>query len=147
MLVISHRGNQEGPNPANENDPYQIVSTISGGIEVEVDVWVENGQIYLGHDKPDRVVDKTYILDISKYAWYHCKNLAALEMFNTELPNLRYFWHQEDTLTLTSQKYIWAYPGNQPIKNSIAVMPELHNDDLTSCLGICSDYIQKYKTI
>jgi len=37
-----------------------------------------------------------------------------------------------------------AYPGKQPIKDSIAVMPELYNDDLSLCIGICSDYISKY---
>ena len=48
-------------------------------------------------------------------------------------------------MTLTSKSYIWAYPGKQPIKNSIAVMPEIHNDDISQCLGVCSDYIQNYK--
>ena len=24
-------------------------------------------------------------------------------------------------------------------------MPELKNDDISQCLGICSDYIEKYK--
>jgi hypothetical protein len=51
-----------------------------------------------------------------------------------EFPNenlLNYFFHQEDDITLTSKGYIWAYPGKQPIKNSIAVMPELNKDDLT----------------
>ena len=36
-------------------------------------------------------------------------------------------------------------PGKQPINRSIAVMPELFNDNVDSCLGICSDYIQNYK--
>jgi hypothetical protein len=39
---------------------------------------------------------------------------------------------------------IWAYPGKQPIKGSIAVMPEIYNDDLSACAGICSDYIKNY---
>ena len=65
-----------------------------------------------------------------------------------EFPNqhfLNYFFHQEDDITLTSKGYIWAYPGKQPIKNSIAVMPELNKDDLTKATGICSDYIKDYK--
>jgi phosphoglycolate phosphatase-like HAD superfamily hydrolase len=55
------------------------------------------------------------------------------------------FWHEEDTLTLTSHNHLWVYPGKQPIRNSIAVMPEIHNDDVFQCLGICSDYIKNYK--
>ena len=59
--------------------------------------------------------------------------------------DLNWFWHEEDTLTLTSFGYVWVYPGKQPIKNSIAVMPELKNDDVSKCMGICSDIIEKYK--
>jgi hypothetical protein len=67
-----------------------------------------------------------------------------MEWFNM-IGGFNYFWHQEDTLTLTSMNVIWAYPGKQPIKGSIAVMPEIYNDDLDSCMGICSDIVKKYK--
>jgi len=61
-------------------------------------------------------------------------------------PNNRpLLWDQEDDITLTSKGYIWAYPGKQPIKNSIAVLPELNKDDLTKVIGICSDYIKDYE--
>jgi len=40
---------------------------------------------------------------------------------------------------------MWVYPGKQPIKNSIAVLPEIFNDDIKDCTGICSDFIKKYK--
>jgi hypothetical protein len=39
---------------------------------------------------------------------------------------------------------MWAYPGKQKISNSIAVMPEIYNDDLSECVGICSDHIYDY---
>ena len=58
---------------------------------------------------------------------------------------LNYLWHEEDTVTLTSKNYIWAYPNKQPRKGSIAVMPEFNNNDISQCLGVCSDYIEKYK--
>jgi hypothetical protein len=77
--------------------------------------------------------------------WIHCKNIEAIEWFNSLIETYNYFWHQEDTVTLTSKNFIWAYPGKQPINRSIAVMPELFNDNIDSCLGICSDYIQNYK--
>jgi hypothetical protein len=56
----------------------------------------------------------------------------------------RIFWHENDTVTLTSTNMIWAHPGKQPISESIAVMPEINNDDTTKCIGICSDYIKNY---
>jgi hypothetical protein len=48
-------------------------------------------------------------------------------------------------MTLTSFGYVWVYPGRQPILRSIAVMPEREWEDISSCLGICSDVIKKYK--
>jgi len=77
--------------------------------------------------------------------WIHCKNIEAMEWFNQLGIMYNYFWHQEDIVTLTSRGFIWAYPGKQPIKHSISVMPEINNDDIQHCIGICSDYIEKYK--
>jgi len=55
------------------------------------------------------------------------------------------FWHENDTLTFTSKGFIWVYPGKQPVYNSIAVLPEIWNDEISECIGICSDWISKYK--
>jgi hypothetical protein len=60
--------------------------------------------------------------------------------------DVNFFWHQEDLLTITSAGYLWVYPGNQPLENTISVLPELYNEDVSKCIGICSDYIIKYKT-
>jgi hypothetical protein len=76
--------------------------------------------------------------------WINCKNIEAMEWFNM-IDGFNYFWHEEDTVTLTSRGAIWAYPGKQPIRGSIAVMPEIYNDNLDNCIGICSDYINDYK--
>jgi hypothetical protein len=59
--------------------------------------------------------------------------------------DVNYFWHEQDTITLTSHNHIWAYPGMQPIKDSVAVLPEINNDNLTQCAAICSDYIKRYE--
>ena len=145
MILISHRGNISGRIEDVENRPDYIDDTIRLGYEVEVDVWVIEGTFHLGHDKPQYPISLNWLHQRKDKLWIHCKNIEAMEWFNDLLGTYHYFWHQEDTVTLTSKNYIWAYPGKQPIKNSIAVMPELHKDDLTSCLGICSDYIQNYK--
>jgi hypothetical protein len=66
-------------------------------------------------------------------------------------PKLNIFWHQEDNFTLTSQGYIWTYPGKQLTKNSVMVMPEWSDPEFknlnTDCYGICSDYISQIKKI
>jgi hypothetical protein len=145
MVLISHRGNLTGSNPGRENSQTYIQEALDKGFNVEVDVWVLDNEIYLGHDNPQYYVDRTWLYLHKNDLWIHCKNIEAIIYFSNKLKLFNYFWHENDTLTLTSKKYIWAYPGKQPIKNSIAVMPEINNDDVSQCLGICSDYIQNYK--
>ena len=141
MILISHRGNINGRIPEEENNPKYIKDTLTLGYDVEVDVWFVDNKFYLGHDGPTYLVSSTFLQD--DRLWIHCKNPAALEALKFSKCN--YFYHETDTVALTSHKFIWAYPGKQPIKNSIAVMPEIGNDDITQCIGICSDYIQNYR--
>jgi hypothetical protein len=144
MILISHRGNISGPIPEAENKPEYIEDTIRLGYEVEIDIWMIEGVLLLGHDKPQYGVTQHWLNQRFEKLWLHCKNIEAIEWFDM-IGNFNYFWHENDTVTLTSKKYIWAYPGKQPTKNSIAVMPEINNDNITNCIGICSDYIQNYK--
>lgn len=148
-VLISHRGNINGKNVNRENTISYIEEAFVLGYDVEVDVWTAKNvdgkvDIFLGHDNPETSVDLYWLFKNCGKLWIHCKNLEAVEYFDT-MPFFNYFWHENDTVTLTSKRFIWAYPNKQPIKNSIAVLPELHNDDVSSCLGICSDYIQNYK--
>jgi hypothetical protein len=145
MILISHRGNINGRLELSENEPNYINSAISKGYDVEVDIWVVEGTFYLGHDKPQYGVTLGWLFERKDKLWIHCKNIEAIEFFNLLFETYNYFWHQEDTVTLTSKGFIWAYPGKQPINRSIAVMPELFNDNIDSCLGICSDYIKNYE--
>lgn len=143
MILISHRGNINGRILEAENHPDYINDTIKLGYDVEIDMWWIDGRIYLGHDEPQYEVSDKWLEDRIDKLWVHCKNIELLNWIRST--ELHYFWHENDTVTLTSKNYIWAYPGKQPIKGSIAVMPELNNDDVTNCIGICSDFISKYK--
>ena len=144
MILISHRGNIDGRLESWENEPTYIDLAISKGYDVEIDVWYVDGILYLGHDKPDYGVEFRWFRDRISKLWIHCKNIDAVIFFKESQYEFNYFWHQEDTITLTSKNHIWVYPGKQPIKNSIAVMPEINDDDISKCLGVCSDYIEKY---
>jgi hypothetical protein len=146
MILIAHRGNFNGKFESYENEPTYIDMAIKAGYDVEVDVWYVNGVLYLGHDKPQYGVDFRWFRDRFMNLWVHCKNVDALIFFRNCGYNINYFWHETDTVTLTSQQYIWAYPGNQPIKGSIAVMPSLNNETIKNCIGICDDDVSKYKT-
>lgn len=145
MILISHRGNLNGKIPERENRVDYIEDALALGYEVEIDVWLINDSWYLGHDNPEYPVEYEWLNGKKEALWIHCKNTDALVKLNS-LDSFNYFWHENDTAVLTSKKYVWTYPGKQPINNSVAVMPEIHNEDISSCAGICSDYITKYKT-
>ena len=140
MYLISHRGNIDGPNPELENSPNYIKKALDLGYDVEVDVWFKHGVFYLGHDRPQYEVNYDFLTNTK--LWCHAKNIDSLLEMRKYL--IHYFWHENDTLTLTSKNYIWLYPSIEPIKNSIVVLPEIYNPKIKECSGICSDYIKKY---
>ena len=146
MILISHRGNISGRFENNENNPDYIDLAISKGYDVEVDIWYKDDTLWLGHDMSDYSVDLLWFVDRIDKLWIHCKNVEAVNFLKNLEYKFNYFWHENDTITLTSLNHIWAYPGKQPIENSIAVMPEIYNDDLSKCLGICSDFVEKWST-
>ena len=142
MLLISHRGNIDGPNKDRENNPEYIQNALNNGYEVEVDIWFKNNSFYLGHDKAEFLIDENFLK--KKKLWFHAKNYDALK--NLKNFDINYFWHQEDDYTITSKGNIWVYPGKVFDKNSIAVLPERFTDKINlSCEGVCSDYIERYK--
>ena len=145
MILISHRGNINGKFESYENEPNYIDLALSKGYDVEIDVWYVDNLLYLGHDKPQYGINFRWIQDRFDKLWIHCKNVEAVVYFKECGYDVNYFWHQEDTLTLTSKNHLWVYPGKQPINKSIAVMPEIHNEDTTNCFGVCSDCIENYK--
>jgi hypothetical protein len=144
-FLISHRGNTLGKFESYENEPNYIDKAIKEGFDVEVDVWLIDNVLYLGHDKPQYGIPFRWIRDRLSKLWIHCKNVEAVTYFKECGYNVNYFWHETDVLTMTSNGYLWVYPGKQPIKDSIAVMPDLFNDDISQCIGVCSDVISQYK--
>ena len=145
MLKISHRGNLNGKKPELENSPKYIFEAINNGYDVEVDIWYNN-KWYLGHDEPTYEIDLMNLNSLFNRIWFHCKNLQALQELS-KISNINYFWHQNDSFTLTSNKYIWTYPGEKLTEFSICVLPELSNYsklELKNCAGICSDFIENF---
>ena len=143
MIVISHRGNIKGPDKHVENHPDQIKKAISLGYDVEIDVWYKENQLYLGHDKPQYKVDLTFLKN--SRLWCHAKNLEALKYMLTN--KIKCFWHQEDNFTLTSNGYIWTYPGQELSGQSICVMPEktkFSELEIKISAGVCTDYPEEY---
>ena len=147
MILISHRGNIDQKIPALENTVDYINRALSLGYDVEIDVWKQDAAWYLGHDMPVRKIEIDYLMN--SRLWCHAKNVEALEGMMA-YSNIRCFWHQEDDVTLTSDNYLWTYPGKKLVSNSICVMPEIYkirkgHVSLKKCAGICSDVISQYR--
>jgi len=144
MKLISHRGNLQGPNPQDENHPNYILKALQKGYDVEIDVWYTD-KLRLGHDKPQHLVDEyLFLITWGQKLWFHCKNIEAVSFFkNHPYVYLNYFWHEEDTITLTSQNYVISH-FTKDIPNTICVMPEIHNISIKDKIGVISDYIQNY---
>jgi len=148
MFFIAHRGNTQGIVKEKENHPDYLKRALDLGFDIEVDVWFTNGQVFLGHDGPEHLVDENFFNTIDpKKAWYHAKNMEAM-YYLRQKSELNCFWHQEDDCTLTSKGFIWVHP-NCPVlpKGSICVLPELRKttSGIENCGGICSDFIEQYK--
>ena len=116
MILIAHRGNISGPNPEMENNPLYI----------------------------DKAIER------ASYLWIHAKDIQALHSLTQQASSFNVFWHQDDFYTITTKGFIWTYPGHTLTPDSICVMPErfeglYSKDELTSCSGVCTDFIEKYK--
>jgi hypothetical protein len=141
MYLISHRGNLNGVESENENNPNYLKIAIDKGFNVEVDVRFEEEKFYLGHDFSQYEVNKDFLLN--ENIWCHAKTHSAL--LALDKINAHYFWHQEDDYTITSKGFFWTFPGKKLLKKSICVLPEKANYKKIDCLGICSDFIERYK--
>lgn len=142
QVIISHRGNLEGPNPVEENNPTKIMNVIYAGYDCEVDLWWYPDGLFLGHDEPKYEIDYHFL--VNKHLWIHCKNIEAI-VYLSQDTRLHLFYHKEG-VTYTSKGYLITEHGKLVNNKSIACMPELINDwDITSAYGICTDYPEKYR--
>ena len=94
MILISHRGNINGPIPESENNPKYIDNTICLGYEVEIDMWWVNNKIYLGHDKPQYEVSDEWLSKRIHKLWIHCKNTELLNWIKNT--SLHYIWNENE---------------------------------------------------
>jgi hypothetical protein len=80
--------------------------------------------------------------------WIHCKNLQSMEYLIKTNLGFTFFWHQTDDYTLTSNGFIWTYPGK--ITGAKSILVHLSEPDYTKIdfnkkiAGICSDYVTKF---
>lgn len=149
-MIIAHRGNLNGPDKQNENRPDCLIKAIRSGFIVETDIWFVDDVFYLGHDAPEYKVSHEFLDLIYPNCIFHCKNIHTFYSILNTYPFFHCFFHDSDACTLTSQKYIWTYPGQQLTPLSICVMPEFNDLSVEhiqnhKCAGVCTDYPYKYR--
>jgi hypothetical protein len=141
MKIISHRANLNGSDLKRENQQWAIDECISLGFDVEIDLWLQDNKLYLGHDKPETNISKYFLFAISDFAWIHAKNFEAVSWLNSNQNyNLNWFWHESDKMTLTSKKIPWCYPNNY-IETGVTVVLEQKLIPV-NVYGVCTDYPQ-----
>lgn len=145
MIFISHRGNLNGPNEERENSLAYIDEAINKGYDVEVDLRSKNGFLYFGHDTPDHEVNPMWIEKRKDNLWLHIKDYDSLVWVSENTTALKYFCHESDRYTLTSNGYIWSHDlQNRMTKKCI--VPLLNKNQVESYkqiefYAVCSDYI------
>ena len=71
MIFIAHRGNIKGPDLKRENTISYIGEAIEKNFQVEVDLWREDNNFYLGHNEPTYIIDSYYLLKMKNFLWCH----------------------------------------------------------------------------
>ena len=104
MIIISHRGNIEGPNSDCENHPAYIVKALEQGFDVEIDLW-KTDRLYLGHSKP------TYEVESKKLG---CEVVDIIKMRNVSNilnPTYCYIFKVKKDLNPNNKNTQFTYPG------------------------------------
>jgi hypothetical protein len=127
-----------GPDSINENTISAIEDCVSQGFDVEIDVWAIDKKLWLGHDKRLNSIKQEYLELRRDKLWIHAKNKAAARLLVKT--DLHWFWHERDTLTLTSKNFIWCHYTF--IEGAITILH--HKDEISGVPpkagGICTDY-------
>jgi len=145
MKYISHRGNLNGPNPVRENAPDYIGEAIAAGFEVEMDLRMVGGHLYLGHDYPQYRVATSWIDHWQDKLLLHIKDTASLNYVMMNRSKWHYFCHEHDRFTFTSQECVWLH--DLSLQASLTTIVPLISRELLASYknrevyAICSDYV------
>jgi hypothetical protein len=140
MKIISHRGNLTGSDQKLENKPEQIEKVINMGFDVEVDLRVDDNELYLGHDFAQYNIKYEWIDNLKNNLWIHAKNYESVNFLKKT--NLNWFWHDQDDMTLTSHGIIWSNIGKY--FNGGITVSLCHRELPDYILGVCTDEPLKY---
>ena len=111
---------------------------------MEIDVAEYNGELWLGHDKPQYKITWGWIFHRQKSLWVHCKNVEAAKTCHI----FQAFCHTNDPYTYTSNDKIWLHDLERKFDQT-TIIPLLDWELVDSFkthikdevpYGICTDY-------
>ena len=151
MILISHRGNIAGRIPELENQPEYIQDAIALGYDVEIDVRMKEGELYLGHDYPQYRIQLEWLLERRDSLWIHTKDFESLNFLIGK--DLRIFFHEQERQTIINNtNLIWSHDLASTSSRSIIPLLSLediikHNLLCKEVHGVCSDYLHKIEDL
>jgi len=138
MDFIAHRGNYQGRDSTRENTQEYMNEAIEAGHHVEVDVQLLNGVLWYGHDNPQAWADEKFLA--KREVIVHAKTIECIPPLMHI--DAHFFFHDQDDCTLTSNGWVWCYPGKH-VQCSKGVWLDLHNkplpDNIPAIRAICGD--------
>ena len=142
---ICHRGNVAGPRKELENNLGVLIQRDIQGLATEVDVWYHEGNLWLGHDRPDYKISLEW-LAASRRRLIHAKDgrtfAYLLEEAGKRALDLHIFYHTDEDYVLTNKGLVICYPGQPLLPGSLCMMPERASytvEDLQNAAVVCSD--------
>ena len=148
MIIISHRGNIDGVDPIRENSPEYIDEALSAGYDVEIDLRMDNGDYYLGHDRPQYKITQEWLHLRHANLWVHAKDFESCIALSNELHFCKWFAHNKDPYCLTSCGYIWLHDDSVtstkdcvvPLLSKVEVVDQSDIIIEDRAHAICTDY-------
>ena len=144
--LIAHRGNVCGVQAERENTLGYLKEALAAGFEVEVDVRIDSGQLWLGHDAPTQAVELGFLMDAR--VWTHCKTVATyLELGKHKDVNA--FFQDHDEIAPTTRGFLWHHSRSRTFGDrSIATWLTLDASrglEQVELAGICTDEPVRYR--
>jgi hypothetical protein len=142
LVLISHRGNIDGVDEAQENTPSYIQAALKKGFAVACDVIAAHGAFLLPTQSGYQPLP--YALLSNPQMWFLATDgitLDALCAVNAHAVPV------SAPVALTSVHYLWCMPGADLTTRAIAVFPEYAEAgwlESAEPAGVCSNEISRY---